>query len=119
MVTFSSVSAEDTISSDISVKAVILSGIWNPGLINSSNLSVITPSSILTAPISIITSPDEALKPVVSVSNTTKVEVLRGASIGSFTICTTSSTSVSSVPYNPLKCLVGSSIFLLWALISW
>ena len=73
LVTFSSLSLPFNISSVIQVNSVIFLGNGRFGSINSSKRSVMTPSHILTAPISIIWSPLAALKPVVSVSNTTKV----------------------------------------------
>ena len=118
-VTSSSVSESLTISSVIQVSSDIWSGIWYPGLINSSNLSIISPSFNLTAPISIIWSPPAALNPVVSVSNTTYVVPSSGKSFGLTTTYTVSSTSVNSVPYNPLKWSFTFSIFLLWARINW
>ena len=64
------VSLSLTISSVIPVSSVILYGINFSGFTNSLNLSTIFPSSILTAPISIILS-FFAENPVVSRSNTT------------------------------------------------
>ncbi len=73
LVTTSSFSASLTSSSLIFVTRVMASSIWCPGLINSSKRSTTSPFFTLTAPSSIIESPSPGLKPVVSVSNTTKV----------------------------------------------
>ena len=73
-------------SSLIMVNSVILSGICLPGSISSSKRSIISPFLILTAPISIIESAPPALKPVVSVSNTTYVELIKSSSVGFTTI---------------------------------
>ena len=64
------VPASFTISSVIVVSWVILYGIGRSGLTNSLNVSLISPSTTLTAPISIIRSLT-LLNPVVSISNTT------------------------------------------------
>ena len=81
------------------VSSVIFAGSFLPGLINSSNLSVISPLSILTAPISIIESAPPALNPVVSKSNTTYGVSNSFFSVGLKTISTVSSIRVNSVPY--------------------
>ena len=62
--------ASATISSVIPVSSVIFSGIGIPGFTKVENLSVISPLTSLNAPISVILSL-EALRPVVSISNTT------------------------------------------------
>ena len=64
------VSASLTSSLLIPVNSVIFFGIGSDGLTNELNLSIILPSWILTAPISII-SFITGEKPVVSISNTT------------------------------------------------
>ena len=109
----SSVALSCNISSVILVISVIFVGSFLPGLINSSYFSIITPSFILTAPISIIWSPPPALNPVVSKSNTTYSSSNNTLSVGLTTISTLSSIIVNSAPYITLN-LSFSSLSLLY-----